>query len=59
VADLAKQGVIHRDVQDIFTGYSLYQHQLEAIRLGAAGKETPLAINPVDWRNWDEPSINF
>lgn len=39
VADLAKQGVIHKDVQDIFTGYSLYQHQLEAIRLGAAGKD--------------------
>jgi ATP-dependent helicase YprA (DUF1998 family) len=24
---------------DIFRGYSLYQHQLEAIRLGAAGKD--------------------
>ena len=21
--------------------------------------ETPLAANPVDWRNWDEPSIDF
>lgn len=39
VADLASSGVIHREVGDIFTGYSLYQHQLEAIRLGTAGKD--------------------
>jgi hypothetical protein len=31
--------VLHRDVGDIFTGYSLWQHQLDAIQLGAAGKD--------------------
>jgi superfamily II DNA/RNA helicase len=39
VADLAKQGIVHREVGDIFTGYSLYEHQLEAIQLGAKGKD--------------------
>lgn len=39
VADLARQGVIHREVADIFTGYSLYQHQLEAVQLGAKGSD--------------------
>ena len=39
VADLARDGVIHRDVGDIFTGYSLHKHQLEALQLGAAGKD--------------------
>ena len=39
VADLAQAGVLHRDVGDIFTGYSLWQHQLDAIQLGAAGKD--------------------
>jgi hypothetical protein len=39
VADLAKSGVLHRDVGDIFTGYSLWQHQIDAIQLGAAGKD--------------------
>ena len=39
VADLSKSGTIHKDVADIFTGYSLYQHQLEAIQLGTSGKD--------------------
>jgi hypothetical protein len=39
VADLAKSGVLHPDTADIFTGYSLWQHQLDAIQLGAAGKD--------------------
>ncbi len=39
VGDLAADGTVHRQVADIFKGYSLYQHQLDAIRLGAAGKD--------------------
>jgi superfamily II DNA/RNA helicase len=39
VADLAASGVLHRDTNDVFTGYSLWQHQLDAIQLGAAGKD--------------------
>lgn len=39
VADLARDGTIHRDVADVFSGYSLYRHQLEAIRLGSQGKD--------------------
>src|SRR4051812_22597131 len=39
VADLAADGTVHRQVADIFKGYSLYQHQLDAIKLGAAGKD--------------------
>jgi hypothetical protein len=39
VADLAGSGVLHRDTGDVFTGYSIWQHQLDAIQLGAAGKD--------------------
>lgn len=39
VTDLAYSGVLHPDVGDIFTGYSLWQHQLDAIQLGSAGKD--------------------
>jgi len=39
VSDLAINGTVHAQVADIFKGYSLYQHQLDAIKLGAAGKD--------------------
>lgn len=39
VSDLAAEGTVHHQVSDIFRGYSLYQHQLDAIRLGAMGKD--------------------
>ncbi|MGD9688343.1 MAG: DEAD/DEAH box helicase [Phycisphaerales bacterium] len=39
VADLVRDGALHRDLADIFAGYSLYRHQLEAIRLGVAGRD--------------------
>ena len=39
VADLAKANVLHPDVGDIFTDYSLWKHQLDAIQLGSAGKD--------------------
>lgn len=31
---LAETGAIHPDIRDIFKGYSLYKHQVEAIKLG-------------------------
>jgi ATP-dependent helicase YprA (DUF1998 family) len=39
VAELAHAGTLHLDMADIFTGYSLYRHQAEAIKLGTAGKD--------------------
>ncbi len=36
---LVAQGEIHQDIRDIFKGYTLYRHQVEAIRLGTAGKD--------------------
>src|SRR6266849_1013378 len=39
VKDIAQTGLLHHAMPDIFKGYSLYRHQLEAIRLGAAGKD--------------------
>jgi ATP-dependent helicase YprA (DUF1998 family) len=36
---LAQAGDIHSDIRDIFKGYSLYKHQVEAIRLGTSGKD--------------------
>ncbi len=39
VAELANAGTLHPAMADIFTGYSLYRHQVEAIQLGTAGKD--------------------
>jgi len=39
VEEIAQTGLLHHALPDIFKGYSLYQHQLEAIRLGIAGKD--------------------
>lgn len=36
---LAQAGEIHPDIRDIFKGYSLYRHQVEAIGLGTSGKD--------------------
>ena len=37
--DLVKAGTLHNDIRDIFRGYKLYHHQVEAIKLGTAGKD--------------------
>ncbi len=37
--DLARAGTLHPDIRDIFRGYRLYRHQVEAITLGTAGKD--------------------
>lgn len=39
VKDIANAGELHSSMPDIFKGYSLYRHQLEAIRLGVAGRD--------------------
>jgi ATP-dependent helicase YprA (DUF1998 family) len=39
VADLARDGVVHREVADVFSGYSLHQHQFDAMQLGSAGND--------------------
>jgi superfamily II DNA/RNA helicase len=39
VAQIVQSGVLHESVTDIFRGYSLYRHQLEAIKLGTAGQD--------------------
>ncbi len=36
---LAQTGDVHPDIRDIFNGYSLYRHQVDAIKLGTAGKD--------------------
>jgi superfamily II DNA/RNA helicase len=39
ISEISEKGVLHSDIKDIFKGYSLYRHQIEAIRLGIAGKD--------------------
>ncbi len=39
VESLAKEKILHSDLADIFKGYQLYRHQIEAIRLGTEGKD--------------------
>jgi ATP-dependent helicase YprA (DUF1998 family) len=39
IEDIAQTGTLHYSMPNIFKGCSLYRHQLEAIRLGLAGKD--------------------
>ncbi len=39
VEELCQQGTLEIRMADIFSGYKLYQHQVEAIQLGASGKD--------------------
>jgi superfamily II DNA/RNA helicase len=39
LSDLVKAGYLHSELNNIFSGFSLYRHQQEAILLGAQGKE--------------------
>ncbi len=39
IKELIDQGLFHQDIEDIFSGYSLYRHQVEAIKLGTAGSD--------------------
>ena len=39
IREVVKAGVLDGAVTDIFKGYSLYRHQLEAIKLGTAGQD--------------------
>lgn len=39
INEIVRSGTVHRDLADIFTGYSLYKHQLEAIKLGTKGED--------------------
>lgn len=37
--ELTANGTLHADLRDIFKGFQLYRHQVEAIRLGTAGRD--------------------
>lgn len=39
VTEIANTGVLHGAVTNIFKGYTLYRHQVEAIKLGTAGQD--------------------
>ncbi len=39
LSTLVKEGHLHKEIDNIFEGFSLYRHQEEAILLGAKGKE--------------------
>ncbi len=39
IKTLSDEGILHKDLNKIFSGFNLYKHQEEAIRIGAAGKE--------------------
>src|SRR5665648_558087 len=39
LSELVKEGHLHSEIDKIFTGFSLFRHQEEAILLGAKGKE--------------------
>jgi len=39
VSDVVRSGVLHASCENIFKGYSLYKHQLDAITLGSAGRD--------------------
>ena len=37
--ELTAQKILHPTIRDIFKGFTLYRHQVEAIKLGTAGKD--------------------
>ncbi|MGE5471185.1 MAG: DEAD/DEAH box helicase [Bacteroidota bacterium] len=39
VEDVANTGKVHGELKNIFKGYSLYRHQMEAIELGVDGRD--------------------
>ena len=39
IDELIDDGTLHEGIKDVFTGYNLYRHQVEAIRLGATKKD--------------------
>ena len=39
VESIAQAGILHSAMPSIFKGYSIYRHQLEAIRLGVQGRD--------------------
>ena len=39
VDELVSQGVLDSQIKDIFAGYKLYKHQVEAIKLGVQSKD--------------------
>lgn len=39
VKELVNENIIHPEIGEIFKGYELYEHQVEAISLGVAGKD--------------------
>jgi ATP-dependent helicase YprA (DUF1998 family) len=39
IKSLVDGKILHKDIEKIFSGYKLYKHQEEAIKIGAAGKE--------------------
>lgn len=39
VEDFVERGILHCDAANIFQGYSLYKHQLEAIQLGSVNRD--------------------
>ena len=38
ITELANSGVVSSQLNEVFKGYDLYRHQVEAIKLGSAGK---------------------
>lgn len=39
IEEIVSAGILHKDLRHIFKSYSLYCHQLEAIKLGVSGKD--------------------
>ena len=39
IDSLCEEGLLHEEMRNIFKGYNLYRHQIEAVRAGAEGKD--------------------
>lgn len=39
LVDLCSKEILHSDLKEIFSGMTLYKHQVDALRLGSAGKD--------------------
>jgi superfamily II DNA/RNA helicase len=37
--ELTDEGLMHAELNNVFSGYSLYEHQVEALKMGSSGKD--------------------
>jgi ATP-dependent helicase YprA (DUF1998 family) len=55
VKSLIDTNVLHSELENVFTGYNLYKHQVDALRLGTENKDFFKPVNdPTEAKRWSK-----